>query len=280
MQSSNVYAQISQPPNSPSDETPVSPIAVAEMRAYFAKRAPHYKAGNWQRRGLHAMERSAVEALPEGLDVAVDLGAGAGGSIDLLLTRAKKVFAVDISPEMLGNRPRRGIVLIADAHQLPMDAGSVDLVHARMSIHYMNLARLKAELLRVLAAAGYLLIISAFPYGKADESWFNERHRIKRKPHAYTPAVSTLIEELAPEFRLETEGTWTQRSLLSRTIKAQAGVAPADALRAHAEHVPPELRDLYRVTPLPDGDIEMFFRWAALTFRLSGSPCGDTRARP
>jgi ubiquinone/menaquinone biosynthesis C-methylase UbiE len=249
------------------DAGPASQHTIAETRAYFARRAPRYQEGNWQRKGLHEAEKSAVKALPAGLHTAVDLGSGRGDAISLLLTRAKCVYAVDLAPEMLTSQADRATTIIADAHELPIAAGGVDLVFARMSIHYMDLERLKVEMLRVLSLAGFLIVASAFPYTADDEDWFNARHKIKQKPYAHTPTIPALVALLAPEFALVGQGEWTERSLGSRTVASHDGDAWASELRAHAESAPPAIQRLYRVRTLSDGDLEMVFRWAVLTFQ-------------
>jgi ubiquinone/menaquinone biosynthesis C-methylase UbiE len=248
-------------------------------RAYFAKRAPRYCQGNWQRRGIHPQEQMAVEDLPPGLDVAVDLGSGQGTAVRLLSTKARSVYAIDISKEMMSSQAGDAQKIVADAHDMPLASGSVDLVFARMSIHYMDLGRLKTELVRVLAPEGYFLVVSAFPYSQNDEAWFNQRHVIKRKPFAFTPTVDALVGLLAPEFTLIDSRTWTQASLTSRTIASHEGDAWAANLRAHIESAPAGIQRRYQATVTDEGDLSLTFFWAALTFHRSTS-AGDRRHRP
>lgn len=238
-----------------------------DIRAYFAARAARYDAGNWQREDLCVQERSAIEALPRDLDVGVDLGTGPGKSVELVLSRARQVYAVDLSPEMMGPGHPRATNLVADAHDLPLEEGSADLVYARMSIHYMDLLRLKAELCRVICEGGFLVIVSAFPYGATDEAWFNERHEIKGKPCAHTPTIPDLVDLLSPDFRLKAAQRWERTSLLSKTIDGHLDTLRG-SLRGHIEEASDEIKSIYCVSELPDGDITLVFRWAALTFEL------------
>jgi ubiquinone/menaquinone biosynthesis C-methylase UbiE len=236
------------------------------LQAYFARRAASYLDGNWQRRGIQGPERDAIEELPGNLDIAVDLGSGPGDALAILSEQAREVYAVDITPEMMTGNPAGHRRIVADAHDLPFGEGSVDLVFARMSVHYMDLRRLKVELYRVLSPAGYLLVVSAFPYSDTDAAWFNERHRIKRKPFAFTPTIPALVTLLSPEFTLVHERHWTQESSTSRTIRAHAGDEWASALIRHIQRAPDHVRELYKVRDA-DGDFRLTFLWGALTFR-------------
>jgi SAM-dependent methyltransferase len=236
------------------------------LQAYFAQRAPTYLHGNWQRRGIQAPERVAIQELPGNLDVAVDLGSGPGAALGLLSASAQTVYAVDISPEMMADNPAGQRKIVADAHNLPLEDGSVDLVFARMSIHYMDLRRLKVELGRVLSPGGYLLVVSSFPYSDADAAWFNQRHGIKRKPFAFTPTIPALAAILRPGFTLMREQHWTQESSTSRTIRAHEGDEWAPDLVHHVQSAPDNIRELYKVRHA-DGDLRLTFFWGALTFR-------------
>ena len=144
----------------------------------------------------------------------------------------------------------------------------MDLVYARMSVHYMDLLRLKAELCRIVGERGFLVIVSAFPYGATDEAWFNERHALKGKPGAHTPTIPALVDLLSPQFQLKAVRRWERTSLLSRTVEGHLDSA-SDSLRRHTQAASDVIRSLYRVGELPDGDIALVVRWAALTLEVS-----------
>lgn len=240
---------------------------VGAIRAYFNERASRYTAGNWQSH-VTDEERQAVQDVPGPVEVAVDLGSGPGVSVAALQERASTVIMVDCSSEMLRLAPSGlGVrAVIADAHELPFSDGSVDLVHARMVLHYLDIPRAKLELSRVLSPRGRLLVISAFPYTAEDAEWFNARHAHKRKPIAHTPPIQALVAALASHFVLERCVRWTRTSFLSRTI-ASAGCDTAADLRSHMENAPATVRTRYGITRTPDGDVTSRVLWGALTFR-------------
>ena len=206
-----------------------------------------------------------IGSLPAPLDVAVDLGSGPGRTVPALATRARTVLAVDVSAGMLGLRRHAHPAVLADGHSLPMRASSVDACCLRMSVHYFSLPALREQLRRVLKPAGWLLIVSIFPYGPADTAWFNERHRLKGKGGVHTPCVESLTRILRPGFEPHAASSWHAVHPVRSSMRSHPAAAGDELLR-HALGAPAAVRKLYRIAADGHGDVTITVQWAALLF--------------
>jgi len=100
--------------------------------------------------------------------VIADLGAGEGAFALLLAQRAKKVIAVDSSAKMIevGSEQalRHGVenveYRLGDMEEVPIDAGSVDLVFFSQSLHHaLHPERAVEEAARILVPGGRVVIL-------------------------------------------------------------------------------------------------------------------------
>jgi malonyl-CoA O-methyltransferase len=113
------------------------------------------------------LERLELMAIAPG--VVLDAGAGTGHASRALKLRYPKalVIALDVSAQMLrmaaGQQPwlRRFARVRADAHSLPLAAGSVELIVSNLMLHWCDPDAIFAEFRRVLAPQG-LLCFSTF----------------------------------------------------------------------------------------------------------------------
>ncbi len=120
----------------------------------------------------HVMEEPAVLTEvgdPAGLRV-LDLGCGDGAFGRLLLAAgARSYLGIDSSNSMVEQAGRTlagtaGRVDLADIEEFTVDADSVDLVTARLSLHYVaDLGRVLAACARALPPAGRLIVTVVHP---------------------------------------------------------------------------------------------------------------------
>ena len=110
----------------------------------------------------------------------LDLGSGTGYGSELLRQRfpQAEIIALDLAEGMLqyarSVRPVADAYIAADAEQLPLASGSVDLVFSSMALQWCyNLPQLFAELGRVTASDGRQLIATLGPgtLRELKESW-------------------------------------------------------------------------------------------------------------
>jgi ubiquinone/menaquinone biosynthesis C-methylase UbiE len=92
--------------------------------------------------------------------LAVDLGCGSGAVADLLAGRFEAIVGIDIDYEALragqgGRRP----LLAGEAERLPLRSNSVDVLFSYGVLHHTNLARALAEIERVVAPTGAVVLI-------------------------------------------------------------------------------------------------------------------------
>jgi ArsR family transcriptional regulator len=137
-----------------------------KTRAFFdelaGKFGRHYLPG----RSWKAMAEALLALLPP--VVAADLGAGEGAVAFLLARRAKKVYAVDSSPQMVeyGRRlaAERGVrnveYRLGDLESLPLKEASVDAAFLSQSLHHaQHPQRALAEAFRILRKDGRVVIL-------------------------------------------------------------------------------------------------------------------------
>lgn len=121
--------------------------------------------------------------LREPVATALDVACGTGLSSVALREIASKVVGTDSSAEMLARAPLvEGIEYIeAPAEQLPFDDATFDLATVCSAFHWFDRARFLAEVRRVLAPAGWLVIYDNAFRGEMKENprfkpWFQESY--------------------------------------------------------------------------------------------------------
>lgn len=137
-----------------------------KTRAFFdelaGKFGRHYMPG----RSWKAMAEALLALLPP--VEAADLGAGEGAVAFLLARRARRVYAVDNSPQMVdyGRRlaAERGVrnvdYRLGDLESLPLEASSVDVAFFSQSLHHaQHPERAVKEAHRILRRGGRVLIL-------------------------------------------------------------------------------------------------------------------------
>ena len=152
----------------------------------------------------------AYYLLPDMKDKTVlDYGCGSGENTVLLAQRGGKVIGVDISPELLGVAEKRlaAHALTADlrvgsAHDLPLEANSVDVVFGMAILHHLDLEMSAKEVYRVLKPGGRAIFLE--PVRNSKLVWFIRKlipyQQADISPYE-RPLTDRELEDFAAEFR-------------------------------------------------------------------------------
>lgn len=223
----------------------LNPFGSPEMAAGYAADRPRMHA-----RVLSRVELALAEHLPFGR--ALDIGCGAGLSTAPLPTLARHSIGVDPSAAMLATSG----VIAPDAHfvaaraeQLPVASASIDLVTAAGSLNYTRVPDALAEIHRVLAPEGMLVVYDwstarRFIHGEVLDNWFAEfRRRYPRPPSEAIPLDPATIGDHTRALRLIDSRLFTwpltmsvdeyERYMLTETNVAAAvrGGTPLEEIR-------------------------------------------------
>ncbi len=157
-------------------------LRLEEIRQQRQGRADEYfrtNAADWAKlRSLHVREADVEQAMMVLLEKwkfenCVDLGTGTGRILELLSDRAKNLFGLDMSREMLAiarsnietHKLRNAQVRQADIYALPFADGFADLVTIHQVLHFLDdPQRALLEAVRILATKGKLLIVDFAPH--------------------------------------------------------------------------------------------------------------------
>ena len=137
----------------------------------------------------------------------LDYGCGDGGDASLLASRGARVYALDLSPDLLRRTAQRTTadgfdgsvhVLCGSAHAIPLPDDSVDLVAGHAVLHHLDLALASREVYRVVRPGGRVLFLEPIrdsrllrmirpliPYRQPDVSPF-ERPRLRSELDAFS----------------------------------------------------------------------------------------------
>jgi len=138
----------------------------------------------------------------------LDVGCGDGCNAALLAARGCRVYALDLSPDLLERAARRVIedgvrdsvhFLCGSAHAVPLPDASVDLVVGNVVLHHLDLTAASREVYRVLRPGGRAI--------------FREPIRHSRLIRALRPLIPYRQPDLSPY----------ERPLLKREIDAFCG---------------------------------------------------------
>ena len=157
-------------------------LRLENIRLQRQGRADEYfrtNAADWAKlRSMHVREDDVEQAMLSLLDKSqfencVDLGTGTGRILELLSNRAKNLFGLDMSREMLAiaranletNKLRHAQVRQADIYALPFEDGFADLVTIHQVLHFLDdPQRALLEAVRILTPKGKILIVDFAPH--------------------------------------------------------------------------------------------------------------------
>ncbi|MFC6981221.1 malonyl-ACP O-methyltransferase BioC [Microbulbifer taiwanensis] len=158
------------------DESPFDKSAVARS---FGRAAQNYDSAAHLQRAVCRQLLSEADSVRAPKTI-LDLGSGTGYGSELLRRRfpQARIIALDLAEGMLqfarSERPVADFHIAADAEQLPLADGSVDLVFSSMALQWCyRLPQLFAELNRVLADGGRCLVATLGPgtLSELKDSW-------------------------------------------------------------------------------------------------------------
>lgn len=98
----------------------------------------------------------------------LDYGCGDGGDASLLASRGARVYALDLSPDLLRRAAQRTSadgfdasvqVLCGSAHAIPLPDDSADLVVGHAVLHHLDLALASREVFRVVRPGGRAIFL-------------------------------------------------------------------------------------------------------------------------
>lgn len=143
----------------------MSERGLAEVRAFFAERA-----ATWETKYGHDMPVYAAAVAESGVPVggvAIDVGCGTARATPALRAAvgpSGHVIGFDVTDEMLAvarslGREEYGLLVLADAHQLPLPTSSVDVVFAAGLLgHVTDVDAVLTEAARVTRPGGSLVL--------------------------------------------------------------------------------------------------------------------------
>ena len=149
--------------------TDTSPLDKSSVARAFGRAAQSYDAAAHLQRAVcrELIGRAGESWSPKRI---LDLGSGTGYGSELLRKRFPdaEIIALDIAPQMLEyartHRPISDGYVAADAEQLPLADGCIDLVFSSFALQWCyRLPQLFAEIRRVLTPAGHSLVATLVP---------------------------------------------------------------------------------------------------------------------
>jgi len=197
----------------------------------------------------HLMTRLAgTDAWGGQVEVAVDVGCGAGASTAALISLARRVTGLDPYVSMI--RAARAAVrgatfVVAGAEALPCASGSVDLLAAAGALNYVDLDAFARDADRVLGPDG-MIVVSDYGFGRPEGDGFSDdwperfvrrcprpaSTRIDAASFAGTPFRVVVDERFAVSIPLAPAAYLAYVMADTAVAQAVAGGTPPDEIRA------------------------------------------------
>ena len=227
------------------------------IRNQFANAASDYNVSRVHRAGPD-LDAMLAAGLACGARRVLDVGCGAGHTALAFAASGAEVVALDLTPEMLDQGRRlasaRGASVSfreGDVADLPFPDASFDLVTSRFSAHhYTRPGAALAEVARVLAPGGSLLLIDAVaPEDAAQDTFLNAIEVIRDASHVRDHSVAQWCGMLgAAGFAPDVLETWQIEIDFDDWVARMSTPAPAVAqLRAMLGEAVDEMRRVFSI---------------------------------
>jgi ubiquinone/menaquinone biosynthesis C-methylase UbiE len=181
--------------------------------------------------------------------IVLDVSTGAGHTALVFAPHVARVVATDLTPEMLDEARRlaqeRAVANVefkpADAHVLPFEDNTFDLVTNRIALHhYLNARKAVAEMTRVCQRGGIVALVdNVVPPDRLTAFYINDFEKLRDPSHNWTYPVAQLeayfakaqlrvehVETIRKELEFE---SWAKRMGASAKTKAQLRALLRDA---------------------------------------------------
>lgn len=163
-----------------------------QVKASFGPNATHYTASQGHGNKT-VLEELVAKVNPASSDRVLDIGTGAGHTAIAFAPKVQEVVAFDLTPQMLEetrrNTQAKGITNLRTqqgaAEKLPFEDSSFEIVVCRLTTHHFaNLSGALAEMARVLAPGGRLVIVdSSTPEDKKLQEEINHLEKLRDPSH-------------------------------------------------------------------------------------------------
>ena len=131
---------------------------------YWSKRARLYNKTNWVKNEV-LIDAFINMIAKESFSKILEVGIGTGAVAKIMIERKGPLIGVDISKEMINQINNEEITtIVANAHDLPFENNSFDLIYMRNVIHYLeNPKKVFNEIYRCLKPKGSYLFSQVVP---------------------------------------------------------------------------------------------------------------------
>ncbi len=203
--------------------------------------------------------------------IALDVCCGSGVVGASFKGRVKKVFGLDLTPEMVALAGTRlDEVRQGNVYKIPFPDNTFDLVCTREVLHLLPYPeRPVAEILRVLKPGGQFIVGQCVPFGEDDGPWM---YRIFKKKQ---PLICNMFQE--EDFRkLLLDGGFHKLEMkelnvwesIDRWINSYETTSQhRHEIRALYHNAPVEAKRIHPFKILPNGEIHDLWRWCVYSVR-------------
>lgn len=256
----------------------VTPDVKESVRQQFSAVAANYTTSSVHAAGVDLAKMVEV-AQPNGSEIVLDAGCGAGHTSLLFAPHVKQVIAFDLSDEMLAqvrkNAAERNLVNIetrkGDVENLPFADASFDIVTSRYSAHHWpQPQRAVAEIRRILKPGGQFVLSDIVSFDDFTTDTFVQTIELLRDPSHVRDhtVVQWMIMLQDAGFTATLEFSWDLRLEFESWTKRMA--TPPDQvamLRKVMDFAPSEVREALKV----EADHTFTFRGGLLRASVSES---------